>query len=136
MKGGLTMNDDASPFSLGRLLSCTRRGYLFRVLGGMAAIGGRWLGGEARANAATPATKEPTSGLIADENRKPGATDWQLTRVRVDASQYRSPWVEGYCSKQSVRAGESIDIMVSTDPALPFRSKSSAWAITVDAAPG
>ena len=29
-------------------------------------------------------------------------------------------WIEGYCSKQSVQAGESIDIMVSTNPPRPF----------------
>lgn len=60
--------------------------------------------------------------LIARENANPGATDWQLTRVRLDRIDgFRCPWVEGYCSKQSVRSGESIDIMVSTDPPLPFR---------------
>jgi hypothetical protein len=58
---------------------------------------------------------------IQQENRRDGARDWQLTRVRVDGSGYRSPWVEGYCSKQSVRAGETIDIMVSTNPARRFR---------------
>src|SRR5262249_39151047 len=31
-----------------------------------------------------------------------------------------SPWVEGYCSKQSVKPGDSIDIMVSTDPPQRF----------------
>jgi hypothetical protein len=56
------------------------------------------------------------SNPIQVENAKPGATDWQLTRVRPDASGFRSPWVEGYCSKQSVLAGESIDLMVSTNP--------------------
>jgi hypothetical protein len=113
------MDDQAPPFSLGRLLSCTRRGYLFRAVGGIAALGARWFAGDMRASAAAPATNEPSSGLIADENRKPGATDWQLTRVRVDGSQYRSPWIEGYCSKQSVQAGESIDIMVSANPPRP-----------------
>jgi hypothetical protein len=54
------------------------------------------------------------------ENHKPDSTDWQLTRVRIDAKNYRSPWIEGYCSKQSVRAGESIDIMVATDPPRKF----------------
>ncbi len=34
---------------------------------------------------------------------------------------FRSPWIEGYCSKQSVKAGEAIDIMVSTDPPRWFR---------------
>src|SRR4051812_12445544 len=55
--------------------------------------------------------------LIERENAKEGATDWQLTRVRLDSRDgFRSPWIEGYCSKQSVKAGESLDIMVSTDP--------------------
>jgi hypothetical protein len=56
------------------------------------------------------------SDLIRAENRKPGAADWQLTRVRPDRQGFRSPWIEGYCSKQSLKAGESLDIMVSTDP--------------------
>lgn len=59
--------------------------------------------------------------LIRDENQKPGALDWQLTRVRADKNNYRSPWIEGYCSKQSVLAGEPLDIMVSTDPPSKFK---------------
>lgn len=55
------------------------------------------------------------------ENEKPGSRDWQLTRVRVDSSRYRSPWIEGYCSKQSVKAGESITLFVSTKPARKFK---------------
>ncbi len=62
-----------------------------------------------------------TSDLIRLENAKPGSLDWQLTRVRADAGEYRSPWVEGYCSRQSVLAGESIDIMISTNPARDVR---------------
>src|SRR5262245_42042953 len=59
----------------------------------------------------TPASAvEPDSNLIRDENRKPGATDWQLTRVRADRPGFRSPWIEGYCSRQSAKAGETIDI--------------------------
>lgn len=58
--------------------------------------------------------------IIAEENAKPGATDWQLTRVRPDGDGFRTPWIEGYCSKQSVSAGETIDLMVSTDPPSPF----------------
>jgi len=50
---------------------------------------------------------------IVMENRKEGSRDWQLTRVRYDSGNYRSPFIEGYCSKQSVKAGETIDIMVS-----------------------
>ncbi len=57
------------------------------------------------------------SSLIRTENAKAGATDWQLTRVRLDKIDgFRCPWIEGYCSKQSVKTGESLDITVSTNP--------------------
>jgi hypothetical protein len=62
------------------------------------------------------------SNPIQLENAKPGADDWQLTRVRLDSREgTRSPWIEGYCSKQSVAAGETIDIFVSTDPPVKFK---------------
>jgi hypothetical protein len=61
------------------------------------------------------------SSVIRQENSKQGARDWQLTRVRLDKrGGLRSPPIEGYCSKQSVAAGESIDIMVSSDPQQEF----------------
>ncbi len=63
----------------------------------------------------------PHGSLIATENAREGARDWQLTRVRVDKDGYRSPWIEGYCSRQSVPAGEAIEIMVSAEPARKFR---------------
>ncbi|MFH1266008.1 MAG: N,N-dimethylformamidase beta subunit family domain-containing protein [Planctomycetota bacterium] len=63
-----------------------------------------------------PAKAKRDLELIRRENAKPGSTDWQLSRVQVDKGRFRSPWIEGYCSKQSVAAGESIEIMVSTDP--------------------
>jgi len=50
--------------------------------------------------------------LVQSENAKEGSLDWQLTRVRVQpvkgekGAGYRSPWIEGYCSRQSVSAGE------------------------------
>jgi hypothetical protein len=69
----------------------------------------------------SPLDARRPSAVIVAENEHPGATDWQLTRVRVDSQKYRSPWIEGYCSRQSVSAGESIDIMVSTDPPTPCR---------------
>lgn len=64
------------------------------------------------------------SSLIARENAREGARDWQLTRVRVDPvpnasaarESYRSSVIEGYCSRQSIAAGETIDFMVSTNP--------------------
>jgi len=53
--------------------------------------------------------------IVAEENRKPGALDWQLTRVRLDKpGGVRASAIEGYASKQSVLVGESIDLMVST----------------------
>lgn len=59
--------------------------------------------------------------LIARENAQQGADDWQLTRVQLDRTGgMRCPPIEGYCSRQSVSAGESIDIFVSTDPASDF----------------
>jgi hypothetical protein len=63
----------------------------------------------------------PRPDLIASENRKPGAADWQLTKVRmISQNGVRSPFIEGYCSRQSVEAGEKLKIMVSTDPPSRF----------------
>ena len=59
--------------------------------------------------------------LIARENQRPGTRDWMLTKTRVDpATKYRCPWVEGYCSRTSVRAGDHLDLMVSTNPPSAF----------------
>ena len=60
-----------------------------------------------------------TNRIVA-ENALPGATDWQLTRVRVDSNKYRSPWIEGYCSRQSVKTGETVEIKVSVNPPRSF----------------
>lgn len=73
-------------------------------------------------HAADQAASEPNPNLIQRENRKEGSLDWQLTRVRLDKNLgFRSPFIEGYCTKQSVAAGESLDIAVSTDPARSFQ---------------
>ncbi len=73
-----------------------------------------------RVPASARAAQPQTSSIIAEENAKPGSTDWQLTRMRHDAGNtIRSSLVEGYCSRQSVEAGETLDIMVSTNPARP-----------------
>ncbi len=43
------------------------------------------------------------------------------TKVRIDPkTRYRSPWIEGYASRTSVRPGEMISIHVSTNPPSPF----------------
>lgn len=68
-----------------------------------------------------PQLGKAKSNAIIEENKKPGSRDWQLTRVRYDNSKQRTPFIEGYCSKQSLVAGERLDIMVSTSPAIPYR---------------
>jgi hypothetical protein len=63
----------------------------------------------------------PASNLVAEENQRPGTRDWMLRQVQIDpSSRYRCPWIEGYCSHRSVRAGETITFHVSTNPASPF----------------
>src|SRR5262245_23991987 len=58
---------------------------------------------------------------VALENAKLGTRDWMLTRTRIDpAAKYRCPWIEGYCSRTSVRAGDSISFHVSTNPSSAF----------------
>lgn len=54
----------------------------------------------------------------ARENSLPGTLDWQITRFRYD--ELRSPSIEGYASHTSVYPGDTIDLIVSTDPACPF----------------
>jgi hypothetical protein len=59
--------------------------------------------------------------LIRAENEKEGTTDWLLQKTRVDPkTKYRCPWIEGYCSHTSIRAGDTLSIMVSTNPPSPF----------------
>jgi hypothetical protein len=80
----------------------------------VAATGGLSLSLDANASAAR-------SNAIIEENKKQGSRDWQLTRVRFDNSQQRTSLIEGYCSKQSVMAGERLDIYVSADPNVSYR---------------
>ena len=56
-----------------------------------------------------PAAKRQPN-LIKTENAKPGVS-FQLTRMRPDDSKsYRTSLIEGYCSRQSVKAGEKLDV--------------------------
>lgn len=67
-------------------------------------------------SAAAPAQPD----LIKTENAKAGAS-FQLTRMRPDsATSYRTSLIEGYCSRQSIKAGEKLDIFVSTKPVAKF----------------
>lgn len=83
-------------------------------------------GAMSSAIAATAAADEASERARRDnpiiaENKLPGALDWQLTRVRVDSQGFRSPWIEGYCSHQSVVAGDELHIFVSTNPPRKYR---------------
>src|SRR5262245_61787206 len=61
------------------------------------------------------------SDVIREENERPGTGDWILSNTRVDPqTKYRSPSIEGYCSRTSVRPGETIDFKVSANPASTF----------------
>jgi hypothetical protein len=92
----------------------SRREFLKRVAG----AGLTTAFGAASATAlAAPARRD----LIRAENEKPGTTDWMLTKTRIDPkTKYRCPWVEGYCSHTSLQAGDTLAIMVSTNPPSPF----------------
>jgi hypothetical protein len=60
-------------------------------------------------------------GMIAAENQKPGTSDWLLAKTRLDpGNRFRGSAIEGYCSRTSLRAGERLDLMVSTNPPSPF----------------
>ena len=59
---------------------------------------------------------------IRRENELPGTREWMTTKVAVDPkTKYRSPWIEGFASRTSVRPGESITFYVSTNPPSSFR---------------
>jgi hypothetical protein len=61
------------------------------------------------------------SDLIRAENEKPGTRDWMITHSRVEpATKYRCPWIEGYASRTSVRAGETIKFHISANPASAY----------------
>src|SRR6516225_2905003 len=67
------------------------------------------------------APRERQKDLIQAENDKTGTTDWLLEKTRVDPkTKYRCPWIEGFCSHTRIRAGETLSIMVSTNPPSPF----------------
>jgi hypothetical protein len=99
----------------------TRRDWLKRIAG----LGlGSTLSGclqHKRPSAFNLAQARGRFGSVELENQKTGTRDWLLTNTQIDpVSKYRCPWIEGYCSRRSVRAGESISVFVSTNPASEF----------------
>ena len=66
--------------------------------------------------------------LVRLENAKPGTREWQLTKTRTvpgminrNLRNGRCQEIEGYCSANSLRAGETLKIMVSANPESSFR---------------
>ena len=86
-----------------------------------AASAAAFVSGDSHAQQKANPTSARRRTLIAEENAKPGSLDWQLTRVRLDKTGgTRAPAIEGYCSRQSVKAGDTLDFMVSTSPDARF----------------
>ena len=71
----------------------------------------------------------PTSfgaeNAIVRENKNEGTTNWLFNWNKVispgsDDLWKREKGIEGYCSHASIRAGETLKVFVSTEPAAPF----------------
>ncbi len=61
------------------------------------------------------------STRVQAENARSGTRDWMLSKTQIDPqTKYRSPWMEGYCSQASVKAGDTIAFHVSTNPPSKF----------------
>src|SRR5436190_305891 len=100
----------------------TRRDLLKGVMGAGAAAalsGCTWV--EKDSGGVTRKSVPDRNDLIRRENEKPGTRDWLLIKTRIDPkTKYRCPWIEGYCSRTSVRAGDTLSVFVSTNPASEF----------------
>lgn len=95
--------------------SLNRRRFL-----GTAAASASGLAAATTESLAASAAATGSPNLISRENEKPGTRDWQLARVRINRGQYRTSLIEGYCSHQSISAGQTLSIYVSTEPAREF----------------
>ena len=64
---------------------------------------------------------------IVRENRREGTTNWllfnydQVIAPGRDELWRREKGIEGYCSRTSIKAGETLKIYVSTEPAAPYK---------------
>lgn len=92
-------------------LELSRRDFLAHTA--LAGLGGLTIGRAARAAGTGP------DNSITRENAKLGDLGWRLERPRV-VPPFRSPAIEGYCSHPSAKAGEKVEVFVSTHPAAEF----------------
>src|SRR5688572_27907661 len=92
----------------------------------LAAVG-LWAAAAGLADAQNAPANAPVNAVVR-ENRKPGTTDWLVTRVEdVPANERtdryrRQRAIEGYVSRTSVRAGDTLTAFVSTSPAASYRA--------------
>lgn len=94
---------------------------MLKQLAGLAAAGGL-AGCVTEHSPSQPSRRPPDSRVIRRENSQAGTRDWMLQKTAVDpATKYRCPWIEGYCSKTSVRPGETIQFHVSANPPSDFK---------------
>ncbi|MBT7875777.1 MAG: hypothetical protein HN758_15200 [Verrucomicrobia bacterium] len=65
-------------------------------------------------------SSQPSNPVVL-ENQKEGTRDWMLKKTGIDPStRYRCPWIEGYCSQTRYRAGDKLQVKVSTRPTSGF----------------
>jgi len=95
---------------------------------GVAVTGCDSSGGSSNPGSDFSTTMPTGENPITIENAKPGTQDWRLTKTSTvpglanpHRTSGRSPTIEGYCAANSVRAGENLQIMVSTNPASNFK---------------
>jgi hypothetical protein len=108
---------ESSPHSSGSRVS--RRGFLQSTtaasLGAVGVAGGVVQVSVGAGVQVAKAEEAARRNQIVEENAKLGSRDWQLTRVRLDKKDgFRAKDIEGYCSRQSVKAGETLEIFVSS----------------------
>ncbi|MCE2434813.1 MAG: hypothetical protein J4F29_18095 [Candidatus Latescibacteria bacterium] len=69
-------------------------------------------------------SKSKRRNRIQLENAQRGTRDWLLTKTDINdiepVALWRSPRIEGYCSETSVSVGDTLKIMVSTNPVSEF----------------
>lgn len=93
----------------------------FLVTAGTASAAGLVLG------SALPAAAQKPDNPVVVENQKLGTTDWLLKNPKVTPPHplwhmfgLRCPWIEGFCSHATIRAGQTLSIYVNTDPESRF----------------
>jgi hypothetical protein len=81
-------------------------------------LGGIGVAGATIGSLAATDPVSQTADRVRRENEREGTLDWMLSNTRVDpATRWRCPWIEGYASRTSYRAGERVDLFLSANPA-------------------